>query len=534
MVITERGIAATSQTLASSAAAQILARGGSAVDAAITANALLAVVEPMMCGMGGDLFAIHWDAKSSKLSGLNASGPAPKGLSVQWLKSKGHYNMPYSGIHVVTVPGAVDGWSKMHKRFGKLPWRDLFQPAIYYARNGFPVTEIIQYDWAHTVAKLDADPNARRVFLNNGHAPEVGDRFQNPELAKAFEAIAVGGSDAFYKGQIGQSLLKTSKRLGGIMTADDLSSFQSEWIAPIRTAYRGWNVYEMPPSGQGIAALMMLNLMENFPIHEKSDADADALHWKIEAQKLAYMDLRAYNADPKVVKVPVAGMLSKAYAAERAKQIDTNKANCSFTAGAPSEMSHTIYLSVVDKEGNIVSWIQSISDLWGSGVVIDDFGFHLHDRGGAFNFETSHPNVLAPGKRPFHTIIPGFMEKGDEKIGFGIMRGGNQAQAHAQFVSNVVDYGMNVQAALEAPRFTRQSLGGCDVLIESRVPASVREELSKRGHQLDVRAEYSGQMGGGQAVMVNTKTKMHYGGSSPRKDGAAIPEPVDFWVAPKR
>ena len=533
MVITDRGIAATSQTLASSAAAQILARGGSAVDAAITANALLAVVEPMMCGMGGDLFAIHWDAKTNKLSGLNASGPAPKGMSIEWLKSKGHYSMPYTGINVVTVPGAVDGWAKMHKRFGKLPWRDLFQPAIYYARNGFAVTEIIQYDWAHTVSKLDADQNARRVYLMNGRAPEVGERFKNLELAKAFEAIAAGGADVFYKGVIAQSILKTSKRLGGSMTAADLSNYQSEWITPISTEYRGWKVYEMPPNGQGIAALMMLNLMETFPIHEKTTTDADALHWTIESQKLAYQDLRAFNADPRVVKVPQVGMLSKEYAKARAKLIDTNRAGCSYNAGEPDKMSHTIYLSVVDREGNIVSWIQSISDIWGSGVVVDDFGFHLHDRAGGFNFEPEHPNALAPGKRPFHTIIPAFMEKGDAKIGFGIMRGGNQAQAHAQFVSNIVDREMNVQAALEAPRFTRQSLGGCDVLIESRVPVQVREDLTRRGHLLDVRGEYSGQMGGGQAVLTDVKTKLHYGGSSPRKDGAAIPEPVDFWTLQK-
>ncbi len=527
MVISTDGIAATSQTLASQAAAQILARGGSAVDAAITANAVLSVVEPMMCGIGGDMFAIHWDAKQNKLTGINASGPTPKGLSVEWLKSHGHWSMPSSGIHTVSVPGAVDGWSKMHKKFGKLPWRDLFQPAIFLARSGFPVTEIIQYDWAHTVSKLEADPNARQVFLINGKAPEVGQIFRNPQLASALELIANNGPEAFYKGPIAQSLLKTSKRLGGALAASDLSSYQSEWIDPISTTYRDWKVYEMPPSSQGIAALMMLNIMEKFRIEDPGSADA--WHFKIEAQKLAYQDLRAFNADPRVVKVPAKSMLSKTYANERAKLIDPAKATCSQSPGEPDKISHTIYLSVVDREGNIVSWIQSISDLWGSGVVVDDYGFELHDRAGGFTFEPQHPNVLAPGKRPFHTIIPGFMEKNGQKIGFGIMRGSNQALAHAQFVSNVADHGMNIQAALEAPRFTRQTLGGCDVLIENRVPAETREELTKRGHYLDVRGEYSGLMGGGQAVMTDTKSKVHYGASSPRKDGAAIPEPVDFW-----
>ena len=529
MVISTQGIAATSQTLASQAAAQILARGGSAVDAAIAANAVLAVVEPMMCGMGGDLFAIHWDAKLNKLTGMNASGPTPKGMTIAALKAKGHYNMPASGIHTVSVPGAVDGWAKMHQRFGRLPWRDLFEPAIHYARTGFPVTEIIQYDWSHTVGKLESDQNARLSHLMKGRAPEVGEKFHNPQLANAFELLSRNGRDAYYKGPIAQSILKTSKRLGGTMTANDLASFQSEWIDPISTIYRGWKVYEMPPNGQGIAVLMMLNIMEKFPLPEKDALSADAFHLKIEAQKLAYQDLRAYNADPLVVSVPTQGMLSKTYATERSKLIDAEKATCSVSQGEPDKGSHTIYLSVVDKEGNIVSWIQSISDLWGSGVVVDDFGFHLHDRAGGFTFEAQHPNVLAPGKRPFHTIIPAFMEKDNQKIGFGIMRGANQAMAHAQFVSNIVDHGMNIQAALEAPRFTRQTLGGCDVLIESRVPAAVREELTKRGHYLDVRSEYSGQMGGGQAVLTDTSKRMHYGASSPRKDGAAIPEPIDFW-----
>jgi gamma-glutamyltranspeptidase/glutathione hydrolase len=523
MVITSRGIAATSQTLASQAGAKILERGGSAVDAAIAANAVLSVVEPMMCGIGGDLFAIHYEARSRQLTGLNASGWSGKGQSLEAYKAKGLYGIPSTGIHTVTVPGAVDGWWQMHRKFGKLPWADLFQPAIYYARNGFPVTEIIQEDWAGTVSKLRADENARRYWLVDGRAPKVGELFKVPALAAALELIASGGRDAFYKGPLAAAILKTSKRLGGTLAAADLAEFTSEWIAPISVEYRGWKVYEMPPNGQGIAALMMLNLMEKFGLPEMEQRSAEAMHVKIEAQKLAYRDLYAYVADPRLSKVPVAGMLSKTYAAARGKAISMERANCDTRPGEP-EPGHTIYLSVVDKDGNTLSWIQSISDIWGSGVSVDDYAFHLHDRGGNFSTDPGHPNVLMPRKRPFHTIIPGFMEKGPLKIAFGIMRGGNQAQAHAQFVSNIVDHGMNIQAALEAPRFTRRSVEGCGVMIEGRLDGAAREKLASFGHLVDWRAEYSAQMGGGQAVLLDSAAGMHYGASSPRKDGAAIPE----------
>ena len=487
-----------------------------------------------MCGMGGDLFAIHWDAKTRKLTGINASGWAAKGQSIDWLKKQGSYSMPSTGIQTVTVPGAVDGWEKMHKRFGKLPWRDLFQPAIYYAKNGFPVTEIIQYDWDGTTGKLSGDDDARRVFLKNGRAPEVGEIFRNPELAQAFDLVANGGAAAYYRGPIRDAILKTSKRLGGTLAAADFEEFQSEWVQPLSIDYRGWKVYQLPPNGQGVGTLQMLNIMEQFPLPEYSQTSAEAFHFKIEAQKLAFQDSRRYVSDPRVNKVPVEGLLSKDYAKERAQTIDAKQANCNTAPGKPPTGGNTVYLTVIDSEGNIVSWIQSVSDLWGSGVVVDGMGFHLHDRGGAFAFDPQHPNALAPRKRPFHTIIPGFMEKDDLHIGFGIMRGMNQAQAQAQFVSNVVDHHMNIQAALEAPRFTKITLGGCDVRIESRVPADVREELTRRGHSLTVGGEYSGFMGGGQAVMRDSKNGVNYGGSSPRKDGAAIPEPDPYFSRPAR
>ena len=531
MVISSHGIVATSQTLASQVGAQALARGGSAMDAAIAANAALNVVEPMSNGIGGDLFAIYWEAKTGKVTGINASGWAPKGLSIDLLKKKGHYGMPQDGIQSVTVPGCVDGWEKLHRKFGKLPWAELLRPAIYFASNGFPVTEIIQDHWKNATSKLRVDENGRRVFLRDGMPPAVGEVFRNPELAKALEAIASGGANAFYRGPIAKAILATSKRLGGTFSAADLSEFQSEWIDPISTEYRGWKVYELPPNGQGMAALEMLNIMERFPLGEYRTRDAEALHIKIEAQKLAYTDLQRYLADPRYSNVPVSGILSKKYAAVRAALIDSEKARCDVSHGSPLDgAGDTIYLSIVDREGNIASLIQSLYLSFGSGVAVDGMGFHLQNRGGLFELDASHPNALAPRKRPFHTIIPAFMEKDGIHIGFGIMGGLNQPQAHAQFVSNVVDHKMNIQAALEAPRFTKLNFGGCDVMIESRVPADVREALASKGHRLDVLGEYSGWVGGGQAVIHDSRARINYGASSPRKDGAAIPEPhPNYW-----
>ena len=525
MVITTRGIVATAQTLASQAGAQILARGGSAVDAAITANAVLSVVEPVMDGPGGDLFALVWESKTGKLTAINASGWSPKGLSLEYLKQQGIQGVPSGGIHTVTVPGCVDGWEKLHKRFGRLPWRDLFKPAIYYAENGFPVTELIQWDWDDSSGNLQDD--ARAVYLPGGAAPKVGEIFRNPQLAHAFRLIADLGARAVYSGPIAEAILKTSRRYGGTMSADDLREYQSEFVEPISTTYRGWKVYELPPNGQGIGTLEMLNILENFPVGEYPPDSAQALHLKIEAQKLATQDLKRYVGDPRVASVPSKGLLSKTYAKQRAALIDRDKANCDTQPGNP-EHGETTYLSVVDKDGNIVSWIQSISNFFGSGILVDGMGFLLHDRGAAFVSDPEHPNALGPRKRPFHTIIPGFMENGDQHIGFGIMRGMNQAQAQMQLVTNIVDHKMNIQYALEAPRFTKPSLGGCDLQIESRVPESVREELEKRGHRLSVVGEYSGFMGGGQVVLHDSAAKVNYGASSPRKDGAAVPEPDPY------
>jgi gamma-glutamyltranspeptidase/glutathione hydrolase len=525
MTITQQGIVATSQILASEAGAEILARGGSAVDAAIAANAVLAVVEPMMNGLGGDCFAMYWDAKSGKLSGVNASGPAPRGLTPAFLASQGIDTMPRTGIHSVTVPGAVDGWAAMHKKFGKLPWKDLFQAAIAYAEQGFPVSEVIHEEWATQVASLNKYPDSAAVFLPGGKVPATGELFRNPGLARALRLLAGHGRDAFYKGEIAAAILKTSERYKGTMTAADLASYSAEWVEPISIEYRGWRVYELPPNGQGMAALEMLNLMETMPASPAGAFSAAEVHMRIESMKLAYSDLQRYDADPREAKVPVSGLISKEYAKQRAALINPAKANCKVQAGQPVA-SDTTYLSVVDKDGNIVSWIQSLAGAFGSDVLVEGMGFELQNRGVGFTLNRESPNVLAGGKRPFHTIIPAFMERGDVHIGFGIMGGANQPLAHAQFVSNMVDYGMNIQQALESPRFTKSNANGCEVSIESRMPLETFQQLSERGHLVYIRRPYTQEMGRGQAVMHDSKTRTNYAASDPRADGAAIPEPI--------
>jgi gamma-glutamyltranspeptidase/glutathione hydrolase len=529
MVITDRGIVATSYYLASQAGAQTLARGGSAMDAAITANAVLGVTEPMMNGIGGDLFLIYWDSKSGKLYGLNASGWAPQKLTPAYLNREGFHAMPHQGIHSVTVPGTVDGWSKAHQRFGKLPWKDLFAPAIYYADHGYVVPEIIHHYWADSLELLQQNPEATRVFLPGGKVPQLGVHFSNPDLAKTLRLIAQQGRDTFYKGEIAQAIVNTSSALGGTMRLEDLADFSSEWVEPISSTYRGWTIYELPPNGQGMAALEMLNIMGKFTPDQNGPASTAELHKRIEAMKLAYADLYHYNADPRFAKVPVSGLLSDAHAQQRASLINPDKANCNPGAGSVPG-SDTTYLSVVDKDGNIVSLIQSNYSAFGSGVVVKGAGFALQNRGGLFTLEPGHPNVLAPRKRPFHTIIPAFMQRGHIHIGFGIMGGANQPLAHAQFVSNLVDYNMNLQAALEAPRFTVTSGAvSCDLFIESRVKPEVMDALRSKGHNLMVRQEYSAVMGRGQAVLHDSKTKTNFAASDPRADGVAEPEPAAIW-----
>jgi gamma-glutamyltranspeptidase / glutathione hydrolase len=527
MVISKYGIVATSYVQASQAGAEVLRQGGSAVDAAIAANAVLGVEEPMMNGIGGDLFAIYFDAKSGKLYGLNSSGWAPKGLTIEYMKARDVQKMPLRSIDAVTVPGAVAGWNALHDKFGKLPWKDLFRPAIFYADQGYAVPELVHEFWSEAPQIFANDPEGKQVYLPKGQPPAVGEIFRNPDLAKTLRAISVGGADAYYKGEIAHAILGTSQALGGTMSASDLSEFKPEWVEPISTTYRGWTVYELPPNGQGMAALEMLNIMETAPASPDGPLSVAELHKKIEAMKLAYADLERYNADPRFAKIPVKGLLSKDYAKERAKLIDSDHANCNVAYGTPQ--SETTYLTAVDREGNIFSLIQSNYETFGSGITVKGMGFVLQDRGALFSLDPKSPNALAPHKRPFHTIIPAFMEHGDQHIGFGIMGGANQPLAHAQFVSNIADYGMNIQQALETARFTVHPEGGCNIRIEARVKPEVLDQLSAKGHKLQVQKEYSTSMGRGNAVLHDSKANINYAGSDARADGSAEPEPPPAW-----
>jgi gamma-glutamyltranspeptidase/glutathione hydrolase len=528
VVATEYGIVAASQPLAARAGVQILERGGNAVDAAIAANATIGLMEPTGNGMGGDLFAIVYWAKTGELIGLNSSGWAPAGLTVELLASKGIEAMPQRGIYSVTVPGVVAGWDALRSRLGTLPFSEILAPAIHYAENGFPLSEVIARGWARSSEMLASHPNSKETYLIDGRPPRAGEVFRNPDLAASFRRIAEKGRDGYYKGQTAEAILAISAETGGVFTTSDLEEFQPEWVTPIETRYRGWKVYEIGPNTQGIAALMMLNLMERFPIREYGFHSANALHVMIEAKKLAYADMLRYVGDPRFSPVPVGPMLDKTHAAERARLIDLAKATCSVTPSefrtvTDAEGGDTIYMSAVDKEGNIVSLIQSNYSGFGSGLVPKGTGFMLHNRGALFTMEPDRPNTLGPRKRPLHTIIPAFMEKDGVRIGFGIMGGWNQAQAHAQFVSHVADFGMNIQEALEAGRFTKGSFDGCDLDMEALVPEEVRGELGKRGHQIQVAAPRSGTFGFGQAVM-SSPDGVHFGASEPRHDGAAIPE----------
>jgi gamma-glutamyltranspeptidase/glutathione hydrolase len=539
VVATTQGIVAASQPLAARAGVQILERGGNAIDAAIAANATIGLMEPTGNGLGGDLFIIYYEAKTGTVHGLNSSGWAPTGLTVDFLAAKGIKEMPQRGIYSVTVPGVAAGWHAMRERFGTKPLSELLAPAIWYAENGFPVSERIASSWAGAVKMHSAHPNSRKTYLIDGErAPKAGEIFRNPDLAGTLRLIAEKGRDGYYRGKTAEAIVQISREQGGTFTLSDLSEFTPEWTTPIKTTYRGWTVHEIGPQTQGISALMMLNLMEQYPLGDYGFHSPNALHVMIEAKKLAYADMLRYIGDPRFSKNPVDALLSKPRAVDRAKLIDTQKAACSvepatLTGITDAQGNDTIYMSVIDKDGNIVSLIQSNYSGFGSGLVPPGTGFMLQNRGGLFSLERNAPNTLQPHKRPLHTIIPAFMEKGDVKIGFGIMGGWNQGQAHAQFVSNIADYGMNIQEALEAGRFTKGSFTGCDVNIEALVPEATRAELKARGHDLRVAQPRSGTFGYGQAVM-SAPGGVHFGGSEPRHDGAAIPQAPPVFETARR
>ena len=524
VVTTRGGIVAAEHPLAAAAGAAILARGGHAVDAAMAANAVMGVVAPMMCGIGGDLFAIVHEGSTGRLHGLNASGWAPAAARIERMTGAGFTRMPVAGIHTVTVPGAVDGWVALQGRFGRLSLADVLAPAIAVAAEGFPVSQVFGANWGWGLPLLQPE-SGMDAFYPHGRAPRAGEVFRNPALARSYQQIAAGGRDAFYRGDIARRILAFCGRHGSAMQAGDLAEFQSEWVEPISVTYRGWTVSELPPNGQGISALVMLNLMEQFPLPDLGLSSADGLHVMIEAKKLAYADLRRYVGDPKFGDVPVAELLAKDYARARAKQIDMGRAADGMPPGMPLDMGEdTTYLAAADRDGNVVSFIQSVYALFGSGLVADDTGFVLHNRGRSFSLDRQHPNALEGRKRPLHTIIPGFMTRGGTRLAFGIMGGWNQAQAHAQLVSHVADHDLDAQAAIEAPRFSKRSFEGRDVEIESRVEAEVRDALTARGHEIQLRGAFSTRMGGGQIVLRDVEAGVTRAGSDPRKDGAAVPE----------
>jgi gamma-glutamyltranspeptidase/glutathione hydrolase len=527
MIVTRYGIVAASQFLASQAGSKILEAGGNAIDAAIAANAVLGLTQPYVNGVGGDLFAIVYEAKTGKVYGLNSSGWTPKALTIDYLKAKKIEKIDRIGVHAITVPGCVAGWDALLRRFGTKSLSELLAPAVFYAENGFPLPELGARSWISQ--PLIKQPGYTQTYMPDGVRPQLGDVFKNPALGETLRQIAAKGRDGYYRGKLAESLVGFLQAQGGAHTLEDFAEFQPEWVEPISTSYRGWQIYELPPNGQGIAALSMLNIMENFPLKDYGHNSAAALHVMIEAKKLAYADMSRYVGDPRFGPVPVPEMLSKELGKARAGLINMDHAACKVL---PSEISHdlaahgreTIYLSTIDKEGNIVSMIQSNYAGYGTGMVAPGAGFSFHNRGAGFDLEPGKPNSLAGRKRPLHTIIPAFMHKGDISIGFGIMGGWNQSQAHAQFVANVVDFGMNVQLALESARFTKSTFDGCDVQIETRVGESVRQELARRGHVITPLGGYSGAMGNGEAVMRDAKRGVNFAGSDPRTDGAAIPE----------
>jgi gamma-glutamyltranspeptidase / glutathione hydrolase len=533
IVASQHGVAASSQPLAAQVAAHILERGGNAVDAAIAANSTQGLLEPTSNGIGGDLFAVIYIAKEDKLYGMNASGWSPQGMTLDFLKSKGiEGELPLRGVYTVTVPGAVSGWAAMHGKFGKLPLATDLAPAIWYAEHGFPLMEVTAGLWSRSLKLLHEMPESENTWLvgEPKRTPLAGEMFKNPNLARSLRRIAAQGRDGFYKGPTAQSIVDVIREKGGVMTMEDLAKFQPEWVQPIQTTYRGWTVSELPPNGQGIAALEMLNLMEQFPLADWGFHSTKSLHTMIEAKKLAYADLLQYIGDPNFSKQPVQQLLSKDLAISRAKLINPDKANCNEPPSKLAGMgADTIYLTVVDGEGNIVSLIQSNYAGFGSGLTPKGGGFMLQNRGNLFSLKAGQPNTIEGHKRPLHTIIPAFMQKDDKRIGFGIMGGWNQAQAHAQFVADVVDYGMTLQQALEAGRFTKSTFDGCDVEIETSVPQDVRDQLTAMGHKLDVKPLRTPTFGYGQAVMFDRKSGVKFGASDPRHDGEAVPATAPYF-----
>ena len=524
-VIGTNGMVATSHPLATQIGLDILKSGGNAIDAAIAANIALGLMEPTGNGIGGDLFAIVWDAKTKKLYGLNASGPAPQSLSIKYFKDNNLEKIPAYGPLPVSVPGAVDGWIKLHEKFGNKEFASLFEPTITYAKDGFPVSELIAYYLDGSAKRFANYPNFRNVWMKNGSTPKKGEIFKNPELAKTLEEISKTKRESFYEGQLATTMANFIQEQGGFLSFEDLKNYQAEWVEPVSSNYRGYDVWELPPNGQGIAALQILNLLEHFDIRAMGLFSAEYIHHFVEAKKLAFADRAKYYADPAFNNIDIETLISKEYAKERLPLIDSDKAALTDEAGILKQ-GDTIYLTTADKDGNMVSLIQSNYRGMGSGMVPPGLGFMLQDRGELFSLDPSHANALEGGKRPFHTIIPAFITKdGEPFVSFGVMGGATQPQAHAQIVINLVDFGMNLQEAGDAPRIVHSGssqptdevmLDGGSISLEKGFGEAIEKQLEGLGHII----KYDkGSFGGYQAIMK--KDGVYFGASESRKDGQA-------------
>jgi gamma-glutamyltranspeptidase/glutathione hydrolase len=523
-------MAATSQPLASQVAIDILKQGGNAVDAAIAANAVLGLVEPISNGIGGDIFAMIWDAKTKRLFGLNGSGRSPYTLTLKDLQQKGLKHIPAFGPLPLSVPGCVDAWFEMHTRFGSLPMETILAPAIRYAREGFPVSEVIADGWQRSVPLYKDYPWFKEIFTIEGRGPKKGEIFRNPFLATTLEKIARAGRDVFYRGELAKTIDTSVRRIGGFLSARDLADHTSTWVEPVSTNYRGYDVWELPPNGQGIAVLQMLNILEGYDLKSCGFGSKEHIHYLVEAKKLAFEDRAKFYADPTFVKIPVKGLLSKSYAEGRRGLIDPSRAARRVEAGTPAlKDGDTIYMTVADEKGNMVSLIQSNYRGMGSGVVPDSLGFMLQDRGELFTLVDGQPNTYAPHKRPFHTIIPGFVTKdGEPFLSFGVMGGEFQPIGQVQILLNIIDFGMNIQEAGDAPRISHTGsseptgevmVDGGVLGVESGFSPEVIRNLSRMGHRLG----YSpGEFGGYQAIRFDPANKVYFGASESRKDGCAI------------
>ena len=523
MVLARGGMVCASQPLAVAAGAEVLRGGGNAVDAAVCTAATLGVVEPFMTGIGGDCFALIWHAAERTLHGLNGSGRAPADATQSALADRGLKEMPVLGMLTVTVPGAVDAWCEALERFGTRSLGDLLQPAVEYAREGFPVSEIIARQWDLIVrAGILREAEGRRTFTVDGAAPRLGTVFRQPDLARTLARLAAGGREEFYRGELAAEIGRFSAARGGLLTRDDLAAHRSTWVEPIVTDYRGHHLYELPPNGQGLTALIALNILEHFDLAAYEPESAPAIHLRIEAVKLAFADRDRYIADPDQVAVPTAQLLSKDYAQGRAALIRTDRALKTVAAGRPSG-GDTVYLTTADRWGNVVSLINSLGFGFGCGMVVDGTGIALQNRGAGFSLDPAHPNCIAPCKRPFHTIIPAMVFRDRRPlVSFGVMGGNMQPQGHVQVISNLVDYGCNIQEAIDQPRFN--FLGTDRVALEGALDAAVGQSLRALGHVVEDEtvALLAGGFGGAQGIMIDPATGAYWGGSDQRKDGCAI------------